>query len=200
MLLVQLPAVQLHDPKDRILKQETFSFRISLVTVEMAKCGPDHVRRSAAEARLEHRCEVLAVELDHHGTRRMSIRSGKPGPDALPCELHGCKAPTTHVQVNRACACACSAFMCVDVFLVSCGTLQNNRVTESTQFEKRNHKILSRTPLASRLELLQQMRTSCRDCSPPTPQPCHRTTEIFVSVCPRQGCLGAVHLCQFLKK
>ena len=142
----------------------------------MGKDGPNYMRPSAAEARLLHRCEVLAADLDHQGvhkrtavenkeqypitntssalcvttqrtvdalamldrdvtarlTGRMSTRSRKPGPGALPCELHGCKAPTMHVQINRVCACAFGVVVSVDGILVSCETLPNSRVTEST--------------------------------------------------------------------
>ena len=45
-------------------------------------------------------------------TGRTSSRSGKLGPDALPCELHSCKAPTTHVQVDRVCLCMQCVHVC----------------------------------------------------------------------------------------
>ena len=46
------------------------SFRISLMTTEMAKDGPNCMRPSAAETRILRRCEVLAADLDHHGVHK----------------------------------------------------------------------------------------------------------------------------------
>ena len=40
------------------------------MTMEMAKDGPNCMRPSAAEALLLHRCEVFAVDLDHHGVHK----------------------------------------------------------------------------------------------------------------------------------
>ena len=57
------------------------SFRMSLVTIEMAKDGPNCMRPSAAEALLLNRCEVFAVDLDHHGVhKRTAVENEEPYP------------------------------------------------------------------------------------------------------------------------
>ena len=70
MLLVQLPTGQLHDPEDWILKHEPcFVPHVSRDDRD-GKYGPNCMRPSAAEALLLHRCEVFAVDLDHHGVHK----------------------------------------------------------------------------------------------------------------------------------
>ena len=57
------------------------SFRMSLVTIEMAKDGPNCMRPSAVEALLLHRCEVFAVDLDHRGVhKRTAVENEEPYP------------------------------------------------------------------------------------------------------------------------
>ena len=136
-------------------KKTTFRARTRVPTPDNRNCGrrisinclPPSCGRSLTVPRYKMLVPSSCCRLL---TGRTSSRSGKP--------------PTTYVQVNHVCACADSVFMCVDGTLVSCETLPNSRVTESTQVTKgikqRNHMILSRIRLTSRLELDAARRTS----------------------------------------